>query len=622
MKIKLSDYVFQFIAEQGVRHVFMFPGGGAMHLVDSLGRCKGIEYVCSLHEQATTIAADAYSKVSNDFGVALVTSGPGGTNAITGVVASWLDSTPCMVISGQVKRADLKGSLGTRQLGSQEVDIVTLVKSVTKYAVTVMDPNEIRYHMERAFWLARSERPGPVWLDIPLDVQATEININECKAFDPVELGFHDDRETSLQCINKTIELINNSERPVIIAGNGIRLAKAEAAFLLLVDFLQIPVLTTLGGMDIIHEEHELFVGRPGAIAPRGANFALQNADLLISIGARLDIAMVGYSYKDLSRAAKKIIVNIDSGEIRKITTRIDLPITQDAKIFIDELVRQKGKIVIKSRPAWLSRCTDWKKRYPVVSSEHFSHKKPISMFAFSEILSEELGENDIISPGSSGNAVEIFWLVYKIKPGQRFFLSKGLGSMGFGLPASIGACLASGRRRTICVDGDGGFQLNIQELETVARLQLPIKFFVINNQGYSSIRAMQKNYFKNFTASNASSGLTLPDLAKVASAYNIEAIRISDNTDLRKQIKDVLQSPGPIVCDVHVIPDEMRTPRLSSMQRSDGSMISKPLEDMWPFLSREEFLSNMIISPIKEELSETRLNSTEGIEQIQRDGA
>jgi len=607
MKIKLSDYIFQFIAEQGVKHVFMFPGGGAMHLVDSLGRCKGLEFVCNLHEQASAIAADAYSKITNNFGVALVTTGPGGTNAITGVAAAWLDSTPCMIISGQVKRADLKGSLGIRQLGVQEVDMVSLVKSVTKYAVTVMDPTEIRYHMEKAFWLAKSERPGPVWLDIPLDVQASEININECKVFDPVELGFHDDQETSLQCISKAVELINNSERPVIIAGNGIRLAKAESDFLSLVDFLQIPVLTTWVGMDLMHEEHKLFIGRPGAVAPRGANFALQNADLLISIGARLDMAMIGYSYKNLARAAKKIMVDIDSGEIRKITTKIDLPIILDAKIFINELLRQKGKILIKSRPAWLSRCSDWKKKYPIVTSEHFSQKKPISIFAFSEILSEELVENDIISPGSSGNACEIFLLVFKTKQGQRIFHSRGLGSMGFGLPASIGACLASGRKRTICVEGDGGFQLNIQELETVARLNLPIKFFVINNQGYASIRAMQQNYFKNFTASNASSGLTLPDLVKVASAYNIKAIRISDNTDLRDQIKNVLQFPGPVVCDVEVLSDEIRAPRLSSMQGPDGSMISKPLEDMWPFLDREEFLSNMIISPIKEDLSAKR---------------
>lgn len=614
MKIKLSDYIFQFIAEQGVKHVFMFPGGGAMHLVDSLGRCKGLELVCNLHEQACTIAADAYSKVTNNLGVAVVTTGPGGTNAITGVVAAWLDSTPCMIISGQVKRSDLKGSLGIRQLGVQEVDIVTLVKSVTKYAVTVTNPDEIKYHMEKAFWLAKGGRPGPVWVDIPLDVQASEIDIDKCRAFDPAESGFHGEKKERYPWINKTIELINSSVRPVIIAGNGIRLAEAETDFLSLVDFLQIPVLTTWVGMDLIHENHKLFAGRPGAIAPRGANFALQNADLLLSIGARLDMAMIGYSYENLSRAAKKIIVDIDPGEIRKISTKIDIPIIQNAKVVITELIRQKSKISIIDRTAWISRCSDWKKKYPVVTNDHVSQKKPISMFAFSEILSEELVENDVIAPGSSGNACEIFFLVFKTKPGQRILHARGLGSMGFGLPASIGACLASGRKRTICVDGDGGFQLNIQELETVARLELPIKYFVINNQGYASIRAMQKIYFKDLTASDASSGLTLPDLVRVASAYNIKAIRISDNTDLREQIRHVLQTNGPVVCDVEVIPDEIRAPRVSSMQRPDGSMISKPLEDMWPFLDREEFLSNMIISPVQEELSGTESHSEKNV--------
>jgi acetolactate synthase-1/2/3 large subunit len=599
--MKLSDYVFQRIAAQGVKHVFMFPGGGAMHLVDSLGRCKDLQFVCNLHEQACAIAAEAYAKVTNNLGVALVTTGPGGTNAITGCVAAWLDSTPCVFISGQVKRADLKGSLGVRQMGVQEVDIVSLVKDVTKYAITVMDPNDIQYHMDKALFLAKSNRQGPVWIDIPLDVQATEINIEECRKFDAHEFHVSENQENITQLASSCIDLINGSERPVILAGNGIRLAKAENDFLAAVDMLQIPVLTTWLGIDLIHDAHKLFVGRPGSIAPRGANFALQNADLLLSIGARLDMAMIGYAYQNLARGAKKIIVDIDSSEIRKISTHIDVPIVSDARVFIQELLKQKDRVKENKRGDWSRRCCEWKKKYPVVTQEHYKQKEFISTFAFSEMLSEELAETDIVAPGSSGNGVEIFLLVYKTKPGQRVFHARGLGSMGFGLPASIGACLGSGGKRTICVDGDGGFQLNIQELETVKRLQLPIKFFVINNKGYGSIRAMQKNFFGLLTGSDATSGLTLPDLISVASAYGLMALRISDPKDLRKQIANVLQLPGPVVCDVVVTPDEFRAPRLSSKQRADGTMVSSPLEDLWPFLDRDEFKANMLIEPLEQ---------------------
>ncbi len=601
MKIKLSDYVFQFIASKGVKHVFMFPGGGAMHLVDSLGNCKELNYICNLHEQACSIAAEAYSKVTNNFGAALVTTGPGGTNAITGVVAAWLDSTPCMIISGQVKRSDLKGLTRVRQLGVQEVDIVSIVKSFTKYAVTILEPNEIRYHLEKAYFLANHCRPGPVWIDIPLDVQASEVEIDECPEFNPSE--FHDaiNQKIPENWINYTIELLNNCERPVILAGNGIRLSKGSSAFLTFIDHLQFPVLTTWLGMDLISESHELFIGRPGSIAPRGANFALQNADLLLSIGARLDMAMVGYSYQNLSRGAKKIIVDIDPHEISKIDTKVDLPLVIDAKFFIDQILKEEKKLKKKDRSKWILRCREWKEKYPVVTNNYYLKEKPISMYAFSEILSNELSEKDIISPGSSGNALETFLLVFKTKPGQRIFHARGLGSMGFGLPASIGACLGSGGKRTICVDGDGGFQLNIQELETVSRLKLPIKFFVINNNGFASIRAMEYNYFGKLTACDSTSGLTLPDIVRVASAYNLNAVSISKLYELREQIKKVLDFDGPVVCEVVVTPDEVRAPRISSKKIADGSMVSSPLEDLWPFLDRDEFLSNMIIPPLSE---------------------
>ncbi len=599
--IKLSDYIFQFIATQGVKHVFMFPGGGAMHLVDSLGRCKDIEYICNLHEQACAIAAEAYARVNNNLGVALVTTGPGGTNAITGVAAAWLDSTPCLFISGQVKRDDLMGNLGVRQLGVQEIDIVSLIRPITKYAVTIIDPASVRYHLEKALYLAKAGRPGPVWIDIPLDVQATSVEPEMLDGFDLTEMDIQFDQFNFEKKISDVLDLINQAERPIILAGNGIRLAGAENEFLDLVNQLNIPVLTTWLGIDLLPELHKFFIGRPGAIAPRGANFALQNSDCLLIIGSRLDMALTGYAHDKFARAAKKIMVDIDSAEIKKIKTNIDIQIYADAKLFICELLNRINKIKPKPSSSWLSRCREWKEKYPVVLPEHRLHRGSVSTYFFSEILADELSGNDLIVPGSSGNSVELFLLVFKVKAGQRIFHNRGLGAMGFGLPASIGACIASGRKRTICVDGDGGFQLNIQELETVARLKLPIKYFVINNGGYASIRAMQMNYFQQLVGSDPESGLTFPDIIKVATAYGLSTMRIEDQNDLRNKIRDVLNLPGPVICEIIAIPDEPRAPRLSSKQKSDGTMVSKPLEDMWPFLDREEFLANMIVPTLDE---------------------
>ena len=600
--VKLSDYVIKFIADQGVKHVFMVPGGGAMHLNDSLGRCQDIEFVCNLHEQASAIAAEAYARVTNNLGVALVTTGPGGTNTITGVAGAWLDSTPCLYISGQVKRADLMKDLGVRQLGLQEIDIISLVKPITKYAVTIMDPSDIRYHLEKAVYLARSGRPGPVWIDVPLDVQASIIDPEKIYGFDPKEVDQQFDKEALGKQVAQVIELLDCAERPVILAGNGIRLAGAQVDFRQLVDRLGIPVLTTRLGVDLLPSDHKLCCGIPGSIAPRGANFTLQNADWLLILGARLDMALIAYAPDRLSRAAKKIMVNIDPAEIKKLGKNIDVPICTDAKLFIQEFSMRVNRIKRKNLSSWLEKCQTWKIKYPFVLPEHMNEKRAVSLYAFSEILSDELSEEDIVLPGCAGNACELFLTAFKVKAGQRVFHNKGTGAMGFCQPAAIGACLASGRRPTVCIDGDGGFQLNIQELETVKRLNLPIKFFVMNNKGYASIRSSQRTYFGRLTGADANSGLTLPDVVKVAAAYGISTMRISKPKNLRQQIRQVLDTEGPVVCDVIVIPDEPRAPRVSSIQRPDGSMVSKPLEDMWPFLDREEFLSNMLIPPIDED--------------------
>ena len=599
--VKLSDFVFQFIAELGVRHVFMLVGGGAMHLNDSLGRRSDIEFICNLHEQACAIAAEAYARVTNDLGVTLVTTGPGGTNTITGVVGAWQDSTPCFFLSGQVKRSDLMTDRGVRQMGVQEVDIVSLVRSVTKYACTVMDPSTIKYHLEKAVYLARTGRPGPVWIDIPLDVQGAWIDPEKLIGFDRRGISQANDSLRLKKQIVEIIDLLNNTERPVLLGGNGIRLSGAQADFRRLLDVLDIPVLLTWPAMDLLPETDERLAGRPGSVAPRGPNFSLQNSDFLLALGTRLDLVLTGFAPEKLARGAKKVAIDVDPHELKKLKQVIDLGVCAAADVFIQEFLENAGRIKTKDRSAWMMRCQEWKRKYPVVLAEHRRPSDRVSCYFLTEVLSDVLQPADVIVPGSSGFGIEIFLLAFKVKEGQRIFNTTALGAMGFGLPAAIGACVASGRRRTICVDGDGGFQLNIQELETLRRLNLPVKCFVLNNDGYGSITAMQERYFGRRVGSDGGSGLTFPDLVKVASAYGLTACRITDQFDLRAEIGKVLEMPGPVICDVLIRKDEFRAPSLSSAQKPDGTMISKPLEDLWPFLERSEFLSNMIVPPIKE---------------------
>ena len=600
--MKVSDYVIDVLIKENIKHAFMLAGGGAMHLNDSLGRRRDeVGFVCNLHEQAVAIAAEAYARVTNNFGVAMVTSGPGGTNAVTGLVGAWLDSTRCIFISGQVKTPDLKVIPGQRQNGVQEVDIVSIVKSVTKYAVTILDPKTIRHEMEKAIYLANLGRPGPVWIDIPLDVQAVQIDPETLPGFNPPKEAR---TSGSLEAeINTTIEILNQAERPILLLGNGIRVAGAADKVDQLVQALGIPVVTTWLGLDLIPDAHPLFVGRPGGIAPRGANFAIQNCDCLLVIGSRLDLALTGYAHDRFARAAKKIMVDIDPAEIQKMQMKIDLPVVADAGLFIDELISNAGRLKSADRKPWLDKCFEWKSRYPLLRPEHLpAAGDKLSMYYFSECLWDALEDGELVVPGSSGFASEIFFLMTKAKPGQRIFHNRGTGSMGFAIPSAIGACFAAGRKRTISVDGDGGFQMNIQELATISQHQLPIKFFVVNNGGYASIRSSQLGYFKgNLTGADASSGVWLPDLGKVAAAYDVPFRRITVEDDLKALLPEILAAPGPFVGEVMVRHDEPRIPRLASSQLPDGRMVSKPLEDLFPFLDREEFLSNMIIPPLEE---------------------
>ncbi len=611
--MKLSDYVFQFVADKGVKHVFLVTGGGAMHLNASLAQEKRITPICNSHEQATAMCAESYAKAVNGLGVALVTTGPGGTNTITGVAGAWLDSTPTLFLSGQVKRPDrmfdqvTNKPLGMRQLGVQEVDIVSIVKPITKYAVVVLDPLDIRYELEKAYYLALNGRPGPVWIDIPLDVQASPIpDPSTLRGFDPSEYESAMVNANLKDEVARVVEELQKSTRPLLFAGNGTRLARAEKQFTELRLLLDIPTVATWCAADLVPSDVPTFVGRPGNVAARGANFALQNCDFLLVLGARLDMAITGYAPQNLAREAHKVAVDIDPAELGKLSPHLQQPVVSDARAFLDELLSQlkalKSPLNHSKWAAWNKRAADWKIRYGVVTDEHRKPEGLVSIFNLAEVIGTESKQEDKLVSGSSGSGIEIFLLACPTRTGQRIFHTAGLGSMGYGLPMSLAVCIGSNRQQTILVDGDGGFQFNIQELETARRLNLPVKLFVLNNDGYASIRASQKAYFGAAQiGADAATGLTVPDLSKVANAYNIPAVVIKDQTNLREEVRKVLAMEGPVVIDVHVIPDEVRAPRLQSYQREDGTFVSKPLEDMFPFLSREEFLENMIVKPLPE---------------------
>lgn len=603
MSVKLSDWVFRYVAGLGVRHVFEVTGGGAMHLNDSLGACDGITYVCTLHEQAAAMAAEAYAKVTGDVGVCLVTTGPGGTNALTGVAGAWLDSTPMLVISGQVKRADLKGESGVRQMGVQELDIVAIASPITKYAVTVTEPNDIRYHLERAVHLARTGRPGPVWIDLPLDVQGAMIEESALRGFTPdvAETRGLASRDELATAVRRTIETLNAAERPIVLVGNGVRLGRARGAMREVIERLGVPVLTTWPAQDLVPDDHPLMIGRPGPVAPRGANFALQNSDWLLTLGARLDLVVTGYTPQHLARAATKIMVDVDPAELRRMQESVQYPVCADVGAFLAELSRQLPAVKRRDRSAWDARCREWKTKYPVVLPEYRNLANGVSTYVLAEAISAASASDDVIVSGSSGAGIEIFCLAATLKEGQRLFLTTALGAMGNGLPAALGACLAHGGRRTLCVDGDGGLQLNVQELETIRRLALPIKLFVLNNDGYASIRTSQLRYFGRLAGADAASGVTLPPLTKLAESYGIPYAKLDNDRDLVARVRALLDGPGPLLIEVITPREEPRAPSLSSARRPDGSMVSKPLEDLWPFLAREEFLANMIVPPLPE---------------------
>jgi acetolactate synthase I/II/III large subunit len=591
--MKLSDFVIDFVFRRGVRHVFLLPGGGSMHLVDSVGRHSGLEYVCCLHEQACAFAAEAYAEYTGELGVALVTTGPGGTNAITGLAAAWIESASCLFLSGQAKRADLKGDSGVRSMGPQEVDIISMVRHLTKYSATIMQPESVRYHLEKAVWLATHGRRGPVWIEVPLDVQAAVIDELSLEGYEPPEPAA--DAADLPEQTAAAMALLSRAERPVVFLGNGARAAFRHLAPLLA--RIGAPVLTTWKAADLLAEDDPLFAGRPGSVGQRGANFTQQNGDCLLILGARLDLPQTAFNHPNFAPHAAKIVVDVDPAEIAKLRMQIDVRVCADIGAFVEELKRRSDELHCSGHLGWLKRVQEWRRRYPPITPEHWqSGEGVVNYYAFLDALSDVLTEGDLIVPGSSGPCSDVFMQAFRVKRGQRVVNAPGLGAMGTGLPAAIGACLASGCQRTVSVVGDGGFQLNIQELETVRRLALPIKFFVLSNGGYASIRGMQDSHFQGrYVASDPSSRLTLPDVVRVAAAYGLKTATITSHVRLREEIASVLAVPGPVVCSVPVSPQQVIAPRVLSRVGADGVVVSTPMEDMWPFLSDDELASNIL---------------------------
>lgn len=579
---RVADYIADFIAGLGVEHVFLLPGGGAMHLNDAVGKHPRLEVVACLHEQAAAIAAEAYCRINENMGVAMVTTGPGATNAVTAVAGAWIESVPLLIVSGQVKRADLLRGAPLRQKGVQEVDIVSVVAPITKYAVTIERPEDIRRELERAVSIARAGRAGPVWIDVPLDVQGAPI--------DPVLLrGWEAAPEPPIAIDTSVLEqiqhLLEGAERPLLLAGHGVRLSGAAQLFRDTVEAMGVPVVTTWNAMDLLPYEHPLYVGRPGVVALRAPNFAIQNADLLISIGCRLDNILTAYNPRDFARTARKVVVDVDANEIEKLDMAIDLAVTCDAKAFIAALSQQLDGAEFR-RPQWLERCRDWKNRYSVNDGKPFPATGPISHFQLADSLSDAIAADTLISTGSSGLAVEVFYTVFRNRPGQRVFLTSGLGAMGYGLPAAIGACFANGRQPMVAVESDGSLQLNIQEFATMRAFDLPICLVVMNNGGYASIRNTQRNYFEGrYVGTGPEAGLWMPDLEDVARTYRLPFRRISDAAELASGLVEAMAQPRPLIIEVMLMNDEALSPKVAAVPQPDGSMTSMPLEDMSPLL-------------------------------------
>lgn len=591
--MRVADFIFKFLSDRGVDTVYMVSGGQAMFLVDAVYQNKKLKAICTHHEQSAGMSADAYGRLTGKLGVALVTAGPGAVNITNGVVGGWTDSAPMMVISGQssLSCVQYQQEHPIRQFGIQGINIKPLVEKVTKYFVTVDDPSKILYYMGKAYYLALNGRPGPVWIDVPLDVQKMEVPASLLEEFRPPVEKINN--AILKEDIGKALEMLCKAKRPIILVGQGVRLANATDEFLSVIAKLKTPVLTSRLGIDLISSDNELYVGRPGNYGERSANFAIQNSDLIISIGCRLASALVGHDSKNFGKHAKKVVVDIDEEELKKPGIKIDLKINNDAKRALVEILKASDKIKFPKFNDWINQCNYWKKTYPV-ALDSYKNEKPVNSYYFTDKLSDYATKDDMIIV-DTGTCFHVACQVWKIKKGQRFLTTGGLSSMGY-WAASIGGCIANNRKRTIIITGDGSLQMNIQELATIKHNNLPIKIIIFNNNGYLLIRHTQKNFMEGrLLGESPETGVWCPDSLKIAQAYGIKGVRIDKVSEAGEKIKEVMEHDGPVVCDVMTPEWQLIIPRISSEKMSDGTLVAKPYEDMYPYLSREELHRNMI---------------------------
>lgn len=597
MKMKVAEYIADFLVENGVTHNFTVTGGGAMHLNDALGHKEGLVSIYNHHEQACAIGAEGYARLTGKIASVCVTSGPGGTNAITGVLGGWQDSIPMFIISGQVKRETTTWSTDVplRQLGDQEFQIVECAKTMTKYAYMVTEPETIGYHLQKAWYLANHGRKGPVWLDIPLDVQAAIIETDHLNKFDPAEVREKENPIFDEALTEEIIEKISHAKRPVVFAGTGIRLSGAYDSFLELIDRLEIPVVTAWNAHDLLWGEHPLYCGRPGTVGTRGGNFVVQNSDLLLVLGCRLNIRQISYNYREFAPNAYKIVVDIDEAELRKPTVVVDMPVHADVADVMKALNQALVKKPITQHfDEWLKWSREINLKYPATLSEYYEKQTPVNPYAFMTEMSKALQEGDKIVCGN-GSACVISFQALDLKKNQRLFTNSGCAAMGYGFPAAIGACVASGDKRVICLDGDGSFMMNMQELQTLSYHRWNLKLFILNNNGYHSIRQTQTNLFKGKPLIGVceENGISFPQFKKIADAFEISYVRIDKTDEVEEMVTAILEMPGPVLCEVMLDDTQNFAPKLSSKVLSDGTIVSPEIDDMFPFLSRSEYEQN-----------------------------